>query len=168
MEYFRPGTEPVEYSSAHRPIAIDSRNGLLATSDCPSEVIEVEYFTVLPPRFATWAKEAGLKCPPVEISPLCSDVGGPVPNTVAITEPADGSRLLIDPESPLRMRTIGLHVTVDPPVPSIIWFVDGLPYTMAEYPYATRWNMEPGIHTFQVSCAESGVRSKQIRITVDG
>jgi len=152
----------------HRPVAIDIRNGLLATSDCPDEVIDVEHFTVLPPRFAAWAKQSGLKMPPVEYSALCSDIEAPKSRALAVTTPAHGSTVLIDPEIPRRMRTLRLDVTVDPPVPQIIWYVDGSPYKLTDYPYTTRWQMTPGKHTFQAVCASSGERSKRIKVNVVG
>ena len=43
-EWFLPGTEPVEKSDVFRYFAIDVRNGLLATNDCPDEVVVVKKF----------------------------------------------------------------------------------------------------------------------------
>ena len=69
-EWFRPGQEPVQSCDAHQRLAIDARNGLLATSFTPREVIEVRTFTAMSPRYAAWAAAAGLPRPPAEVSPL--------------------------------------------------------------------------------------------------
>jgi len=168
FEYFKPGTEPVEYSAAYRPVAVDSRNDLLATDLCPSEFIDIRYVVDLPPRYASWAADTGLPTAPVEYSPLCTGFIKKRPERLSILKPADGSRLVMDPECPERFRTITLSASVDPAVSDIVWYVDGYPYKIATYPYTIRWHMKPGEHSFQAICASTGARSRTVTVTVSG
>jgi penicillin-binding protein 1C len=166
LEWFRPGTEPADDCTAHQLRAIDRRNGLLATADTPRAEIELRTFVTLPPRYAAWQATRDLPRPPDTLSALWSGDGPPPdfaafqggpgslrdtgPVRLRITSPENGLRLLRDPETPADQSTLALTVIVDPPVPQVVWYVDGQPYETVAYPYATRWRLTPGDHLFQV------------------
>ena len=159
LEWFRPGEEPVDDCTAHQLRAIDRRNGLLATADTPRSEIEVRTFVTLPPRYANWQSSMALPHPPDTVSALWTGEG-PAPRyatfdpsrpvRLRITSPENGVRLLRDPETPPDQSTLALTVVVDPPVPQVVWYVDGRPYETVGYPYSARWRLVPGDHVFQV------------------
>ena len=55
-----------------------------------------------------------------------------------------------------------------PPVPQVVWWVDGRPYKVVDYPYETRWPLTPGRHVFQVRLPYAPVRSATVAVRVDG
>ena len=93
-------------------------------------------------------------------------LSGAVPR-LHVTSPESGARLLRDPETPAALSTVALRAVVDPPANEVVWYVDGLPYVTAPYPYTTRWRLQPGKHTFQVRLAIPGAVSRPVEITVD-
>ena len=174
LEWFRPGEEPADDCRAHQLRAVDRRNGLLATADTPRSEIELRPFVALPPRYAAWQATRGLPHPPETISALWAGQAsetrlavhptGPV--RLRITSPENGLRLLRDPETPPEQSTLALTVVVDPPVPQVVWYVDGQPYETVAYPYATRWRLEPGDHLFQVKLPLQPGASPGARVVV--
>ncbi len=84
-----------------------------------------------------------------------------------ITSPENGARLIRDPETPADLNSVALAAVVDPPANEVVWYVDGLPFATAPYPYTTRWRLRPGEHTFQVRLGSGGGVSRPVRITVD-
>ena len=125
--------------------AIDRRNGLLATADTPRAEIELRTFVTLPPRYAAWQATRDLPRPPDTVSALWTGDGPPPsyavfdpaspgrpspdrPVRLRITSPENGLRLLRDPETPAELSTLALTVIVDPPVPQVVWYVDGQSY----------------------------------------
>ncbi|MEA2603251.1 MAG: penicillin-binding protein [Acidobacteriota bacterium] len=178
LEWFRPGEEPTDDCTAHQLRAIDRRNGLLATADTPRSEIEVRTFVSLPPRYAAWQLAASLPHPPDEVSflrpgqaPPVGIASGPMlasnrPVRLRITSPEHKVRLLRDPETPLDLSTVALTVVVDPPVRQVVWYVDGRPYQTVDYPYTTRWRLQPGEHTFQVRVPFTPEGSPEVRVIV--
>jgi penicillin-binding protein 1C len=183
LEWFRPGEEPADACAAHQLRAVDRRNGLLATAATPRAEIEVRTFVALAPRYAAWQLAANLPHPPAEVSfaaggaagaRALGDPRGPgVPALAAnrplrlrITSPEHRVRLLRDPETPPELSTVALTVVVDPPVRQVVWYVDGRPYATVDYPYATRWRLEPGEHTFEVRVPFTTDGSPAVRVIV--
>ncbi len=190
LEWFRPGEEPADDCEAHEQRAVDRRDGLLATAATPPAAIEVRTFVELPPRYAAWQAAAGLPRPPDAASQLTLPAvahlgaaraaapasswppGGRValaggPARLRITSPENGARLLRDPETPADLNTVALRAVVDPPVNEVVWYVDGLPVATAAYPYAARWRLQPGEHTFQVRLGTGGSASRRVQVTVE-
>ena len=89
------------------------------------------------------------------------------PTRLRITSPEGGARLLRDPETPAELNTVALRVVVDPPVNEVVWYVDGLPFATAAYPYTARWRLQPGEHTFQVRLGAGNSASRPVQVTVD-
>ena len=90
----------------------------------------------------------------------------PRPSACASPRPEHRVRLLRDPETPAELSTVALTVVVDPPVRQVVWYVDGRPYETVDYPYATRWRLQPGEHTFQVRVPFTPEGSPEVRVIV--
>ncbi len=61
---------------------------------------------------------------------------------------------------------MALRAVVDPPVEQLVWYVDGAPYQVADYPYTVRWPLAPGEHSFQARLPFAEERSNLVRVTV--
>ncbi len=186
-EWFLPGTGPVAVCGAHLRVAIDTRTGEPASPRAPSRFVEARTFTLLPARYAAWAAGHGVPQPPASVVRLAllGQLGGfpdgaaaaaglaavapAAPRAVRlhVASPRNGTRLLRDPETPLGLATLALQAVVDPPSPQIVWFVDGAPFVVADYPYAVRWPLASGEHTFQVRVPFTSVVSSVARIIVE-
>ncbi len=178
VEWFRPGVEPAEECDAHVELAVDKRDGLLASTYTPPGAVEVRTFTTLPARYAAWAAAAGLRRPPAAVSPLGAPPGAraargpPAPLArggaprLRILAPRGGTRLVRDPESPPALGTLALRVLVDPPAAQVVWYVDDAPFEVVDYPYTTRWALRPGDHTFQARLPWTNVASTAVRVRV--
>jgi penicillin-binding protein 1C len=195
LEWFRPGQEPTSPCTAHVRLAVDVRNGLLATSRTPPEYIEIQTFTDLDPRYAAWAAGAGLPHPPIDFSPpdgskpeslgqpgdgspqtRDGSLSGPaqrwrsVPSkapVLRVTAPENGETVLRDPEVPAELSSLVLSVVAEPPVEQLVWYVDGEPYQVVDSPYTARWQIRPGEHTFQARVPFTGVASAPVHVRVE-
>ncbi|MBI3785089.1 MAG: transglycosylase domain-containing protein [Deltaproteobacteria bacterium] len=183
LEWFRPGQEPVEPCSVHVQLAVDSRDGRLASVQTPPSFAQVRSFVDLPPRYAAWAAAAGLQRPPRDISALGGrtvvaaavpdgdtplvwpPAGAKVPQ-LRLVAPDGGQTIVRDPEAPQARSTLALRVVVDPPVEQVVWYVDDKPFRLADYPYTARWPLAAGAHTFQARLPLEDIRSRTIRVTV--
>ncbi len=182
VEYFRPGEEPTEPSQAFARRAIDVRNGLLATHDTPRRHVEVRTFVELAPRYAAWQSARGLPRVPWGVSQLGAadpavavyavargdlrGASGLAAPKIGITSPASGLRILRDPETPRDRATLALRVTVDPPSEQVVWYVNGAPFQVVDYPYVARWPLSPGEHTFQARRPFRDVAARVGRVRV--
>lgn len=181
-EVFKPGTEPTGACSVHRRMVVDSRDGMEATKDTPSEFRRERVFVDLPPRYADWQKSRGLPPPPGGASGAKGAAASVARWTktasggyalaasdeaaVELTSPEPGMRVMRDPETPASFATLALTATVDPPAPQVVWYVDGKPWQVAEYPYTTRWPLKEGRHTFQARVPYREDKSKTVQIFV--
>jgi hypothetical protein len=48
----------------------------------------------------------------------------------------------------------------------VVWYVDGKPFKVVDYPYTVRWRMEEGTHTFQIRLPYAPLSSELTRVTV--
>lgn len=166
-ERFRPGTEPFSHCDAHLRARIDVRNGLLATSTCPAEVVQERPFVKLPSIYGPWARQQQVQLLPEEESPLCG--GGPAVGDdalVALVEPRGGVRYTWDPDTPAEFATIRLRADVEPRSEEIVFLVDGTPVAKVGYPHEARWTLTPGRHTIQAAFARRAEASAPVAITV--
>jgi penicillin-binding protein 1C len=85
---------------------------------------------------------------------------------VQITLPKNGHHLLRDVDLPPEQATVALHATVDPPVAQIVWYVDGAPIAVADYPYSARWPLKPGEHRIEARVPYTDARSASVGVTV--
>ncbi|MFH1467677.1 MAG: transglycosylase domain-containing protein [Pseudomonadota bacterium] len=166
-EYFAPGTEPLTPCAVHKTLAVDRRDGSIATISTPAGEVVLRHFVDLPPEYATWAERQGLPRPPPEAAladPLAlSDPARPV---LRITAPQEGLRIVPDPETPPELSTLALTVVVDPPVEQVLWRVDGQPFALVDAPYGVRWPMIPGEHVFQAEVPALGAVSQEVRVVL--
>ena len=183
LEWFRPGQEPLQDCDAHVQLAVDTRDGLLASSFTPARFVDVRTFTTLRPRYAAWATAVGLSRPPTEVSPLNVPHGmtaqandrdmerfaaaraGRAPK-MSIVAPEPGMRLVRDPDSPPARATLALRVVVDPPAEQVVWYVDNAPFQVVDYPYTARWVLKSGEHTFQARLPYTDSASAAVRVKV--
>ena len=169
LEWFRPGQEPLEDCDAHVLVAVDARDGRRASAATPPRFVEVRRFTTLPARYAAWAAANRLPRPPAASpldapAPLAREAPSP---RLRILAPRSGLRVVRDPESPASMTTLALRVLVEPSVEQIVWYVDGAPFQVVDYPYTTRWGLTPGEHTFQARLPFARAASEAVRVRVE-
>lgn len=174
-EWFRPGREPVIPCRGHVQMAIDARSGRPAAPSTPLAFVDVRTFTDLDPRYAAWAAAEGLPRPP---DPMITDpsrdleagripaLSGSRKTRVNIVSPESGVRYRFDPEMPPNLTTVALEAVVEPPVAQVVWFVDGAPYKVVDYPYTTRWPVKNGEHSFQVRLPFTDAASVTVTVRV--
>jgi penicillin-binding protein 1C len=177
-EWLPPGQEPQRECRVHVLRAVDRRDGLLAHASTPPAEVEVRPFVELEPRYAAWQAAAGLPRPPSAPSPLGAAAGRaaageprharavPAAVRLRVTAPEGGVELLRDPETPEALSTLALEAVADPPVEQVVWYVDGRPYAVADYPYSTRWPLAGGVHTIQVRLPYRREVSPPVRVVV--
>jgi tricorn protease len=51
-------------------------------------------------------------------------------------------------------------------VPQVVWYVDGAPFQVADYPYTVRWRLAPGDHVFQARLIDGRTVSSPVRVLV--
>lgn len=162
-EWMRPGEQPVDDCASHLSLAVDRRDGRLANARTPARFVDRRTFVDLPPAYAAWAAAAGLPRPPLLFDASARVTLAP---RVSITSPVQGLRLLRDPETPAGQATLALRAVVDPPAAQVVWYVDGRPYEVADYPYTARWPLAPGDHVIQARLPTTGAASGLVRVTV--
>lgn len=164
LEWFRPGTEPVEYCRAHYLEAIDARNGLAATATTPKDSIEIRRTVNPGPRYAVWSNS--LELPSRAEVQNASWRPSDRESQISLVQPVDGLHIQQDPETPAGLATLALEATVDPAVKQVLWYVDGAPFQIVEYPYSTRWPLQKGTHTFRAAIPYTNITSKTITVAV--
>jgi penicillin-binding protein 1C len=166
-EWFLPGDEPLDPCPAHVRLAVDARTGRPATRRTPRRFVELRTFVDLPPRYASWAASAGLPRPPEpEGRAAAARFFADGVARLSIRSPEHGLRLLRDPETPPERSTLALSAVVDPPVAQLVWYVDGAPYRVADYPYTVRWTLEAGEHVFQARLLDGRTASRPVHVLV--
>ena len=51
-------------------------------------------------------------------------------------------------------------------MPQLVWYVDGAPYRVADYPYTVRWRLAAGEHVFQARLIDGRTASSAVRVLV--
>jgi penicillin-binding protein 1C len=165
-EWLPPGQDPVDFCEAHLRLGIDIRDGSIATAATPKAFIESRTFVDLPAPYAAWVVKRGLPRKPrlSPATPLSLDLSREP--RLAIASPEDGLRLVSDPETPQSMATLALRATVDPASQQVVWYVDGKPFQLVDYPYTARWPLAPGEHRFQVRLPHTEIVSNQVTVWI--
>jgi penicillin-binding protein 1C len=172
LEWLRPGEAPVEHCRSHLRLVVDRSSGDLASESTPRGRREVRGFVELPPRYAAWAMAEGLPRPPGLFGGWTSAPGGgrtaarARPVRLSVAAPESGLHVFRDPEVPPDRSTLALRAIVDPPVPQVLWYVDGAPFELAGYPYTARWVLRPGEHRIQARLPGSPVASAEVTVVV--
>jgi penicillin-binding protein 1C len=165
LEWLRSGDEPRQECRAHQRILVDVRTGRPALRATPRAFLEALTFVDLPPRYAAWAAAAGLPRPPA-FEPVFTFASHRPSVRVSLRSPADGLRLLRDPETPAALATLALAAVVDPPGSEVVFYVDGRPFETVAYPYTTRWPLRSGEHVFEARVPSAGAFSARARVLV--
>lgn len=184
LEWYRPGEEPANNCSAHIRLAVDKRNGRPAAAATPREFVEVRGFVDLPARYEQWMRTSriagipgrergtylfnpgGLAADSLSLAPGRSSLRQPEEYKISVTAPNDGTQVYRDPETPPGQSTLALRAMVDPLVPQLVWYVDGLPVAVADYPYTLRWPLAPGEHSIHVAVPFAPFASSRVKVTV--
>jgi penicillin-binding protein 1C len=159
LEYFPKGSTPKTKCQVHRRYAVDKKDGILADLSTPPHRIVTRAFCVLPPQFAVWGSKKGYGTPPTFRLPRAQAF-------IKIVEPPDGSRYILDPETPRTFQSLPLRAEVMPTVPEIVWLVDGKEYRRVCYPYEVRWLLDVGEHTIQARFSNANVTSETVSVTI--
>jgi penicillin-binding protein 1C len=168
VEWLRSADAPRHVCLAHTRLFVDTRTGRPATRQTPRGFVEPRTFVDLPPRYAAWAAAENLPRPPAPepVLTFASAAANPTVR-VRLTSPADGLRLIRDPETPADQATLSLAAVVDPPGDDVVFYVDGAPFQVAAYPYRVRWPLRPGAHVFEARVPRRGAASPRARVLVE-
>jgi 1A family penicillin-binding protein len=160
-ELFIEGTQPTRTDDWHWLITLDTRNGLLAGPNCPSQFTARKLYTHYPAEVQDWARQQGIPQPPEAYSPLCpseptadrrpptADV--PTPHSLLMTSPDQGSRYRLSPEIPhaAQQATVAVRPADGVTPLQVTLLADGRPLaTLAHPPYQALWPMTAGTHVF--------------------
>ena len=80
--------------------------------------------------------------------------------------PENGLRLIRDPETPEGQATLALKAVVNHIVPQLVWYVDGKPIQVADYPYTARLTLTAGEHRIQAGLPNTPFFSRRVTIFV--
>lgn len=159
LEYLPPGSEPRSTCPVHVVLMVDSRTGEEALPTTPASRLVARTVTLLPPEYAAFSKARGYATPRGDPAALRDA-------RIDLVAPQDRLHLYIDPETPVRYQTLALRATVSPPVPEILWLVDGVEFAHVPYPYEARWPVQAGSHSFQARFPHAQVVSGKVTVTV--
>lgn len=145
-EWFIAGTAPARACRVHCRVAVDRRNGLLASAATPPAEVQRRLYEVWPPEFRGWMAAQHLPLPPEAYSPL------PEANAahLAIVAPADGDILKIDPDLRREYQTLLLEAVVPEGVRKVEWLHGDSTLTRVRAPFQWRWPLSPGLHAFRL------------------
>ena len=168
-ELFRPEHLPLGVCDFHRLLAIDRRNGLLASRTCPRRYVVQRALVSLPPVYAAWSDGMPQRAP-TRYSPLCPPTLRPARGeaseaTVALRFPQDGDRYFVDPDLQAEAQQLPLEAVVKGGAERVEFLVDGQVEKNASFPYRTVWRLRPGRHRIVARLAD-GTRSKPVHIVV--
>lgn len=160
-----PRERPIEPCAFHTTVEIDTRNGLLASSECPRSVVKERLVEAYPPELVAWAKAAMRPLEPIEVSPLCGGRSAKNAAYLQIMSPRDGARYARDPDRPPSQQTVPVRVagTLGAPVRLRL---DGKVVLSARIGEPLSFALSPGEHVLVVEGA-GDVRSEAVRVRVD-
>lgn len=172
-EWFAEGRTPEE-DDVFQLVRIDLRNGLLAAPWTPPRYTAERTFARLPGDLAGWGKANQLPPPPTELSPLdrpalrpAAPPSGAANGILRVLAPRDGMRMVINPETPPEANQLNLRAAAGPDVKCVLWLVDGTPWRVADPREQVAWPLAPGVHRFEVTSEDGGLRSSASVIRVE-
>ena len=148
IEWFPQENQPTRVCSAHKVVHLNGKERTVLT---------------LAPRYAAWAQTVGM----TSALPNKAPQRGLLRHDFEIVAPENGQRLLKCPETPAAKSTIALEAVVTPSPSQLVWYVDGQPFKVVDYPFTTRWQMERGRHFFQVGLPGVEQKSSPIYVSVE-
>ena len=162
-----PPTRELDTCAVHQRVAIDRRTHQVALATTPAQHLEVRTVVDLPGRYAGWLERQAIsQLSDLDLPSLPGSTAAADPR-LAVLSPEGDARLLLDPETPSGLNTLALRAVAEPPVPQLVWYVDGLPYRTVDPPYEVRWPLARGEHQFQVRAPYGGLRSPAVRVVVN-
>src|SRR5262249_36033414 len=125
----------------------------------PAEATEGQAAIAMAPTYRAWAKEEGFR--------LADAPANDAPVRLTVVAPENNTHLWRNPDTPAQLNRIALKAVVDPPVPQIVWYVDGEPYAVADPDKPVYWPIQPGAHRFQLRLPLRSGASRMVHIVVD-
>lgn len=173
-EIFIEGSEPKEVCDFHRLIRLDRRNGLVATKDCPKELIEERVFEVFPPLYQSWVAKERIPLPPQRFSSLSGELDQRLADYekrseskyLAIAFPDEGDIFKIDPVLRRNYQNLRLEAIVPEEINRITWLIDGQPFTTTERPFIAWWPLTPGRHQVEIRTKDNKFFSQTVNFLV--
>jgi hypothetical protein len=114
----------------------------------------------LPARYRDWAARQKLD---VAAAPSRNAARS---DRLAVLAPADRDAFVLSPELPRRYQSLELRCEAPEAAGEVVWLVDGCEHARVGPPFVARWQLEPGVHRFQVE--RSGARSPAVEVVVYG
>ena len=110
---------------------------------------------------------AGPGCLSEWVRPGAKPAGPPVASRLSIVRPDNNLHVWRNPGLPGSLNRLVLRASADPPVPQLVWLVDGQPVSVGAADAPLVWTMEPGRHRFQVRLPLQDVVSPAVTVMVD-
>jgi penicillin-binding protein 1C len=86
---------------------------------------------------------------------------------LSIISPEPNTRIWRNPEVPDVANRLSLKAQTEPPVPQIVWLVDGSAVCTADPALPFYWKLTPGAHRFQIRLPFGDTVSRSVRVVID-
>jgi penicillin-binding protein 1C len=163
----------------HVPVELCVYSGRRSNGECGQTLVEWVPKDAVPPLEEVVTTAAGPERPPVAVPaahrtwakanhlPVAEPRPEAGPVRLSIASPENNTRVWRNPDLPQGLNRLALKVVVDPPVPQVVWYVDGEPFATADPDEPVYWPVTPGAHRFEVRLPFREERSRTIRVVVD-
>ncbi len=101
------------------------------------------------------------------VRPGASPPAPPPAPRLSIVQPDPDTHVWRNPEAPAALNRLVLRATAEPPVPQLVWLVDGRPVATMAADQPLLWTMTPGHHRFQVRLPLAAGVSRPVGVTVE-
>ncbi len=146
-EWFIAGTEPTEYDTFYRRVAVDTLTGLPADDATPPERRAEQLFLALPPQAHDWARQQGLPLLPDALAQMSGSEGQRL-DELAIVSPDAYTIFRIDAGLPLDAQKLRVAAVGPPGLRDVTLYIDGLPLAVVPTPpFEAYWALQTGEHT---------------------
>jgi penicillin-binding protein 1C len=113
----------------------------------------------LPAEHRAWASAAGYR-----VADEPSLVEQP---RLTIVAPENNSRIWLNPETPKALARVALKAVVEPRVPQVVWYVDGVPFAKTDPDRPVYWPIAKGAHRIQLRLPMQPGFSKTTHVVVE-
>jgi penicillin-binding protein 1C len=86
---------------------------------------------------------------------------------LAVATPEHQTHIWRNPEQPATLNRLALRASVPPSVEQILWYVDGLPFLLADADKPVFWPMQPGLHRIQARLPLRPGASRVVEVTIE-
>lgn len=141
VDWFIAGAQPTDYDTVYQDFAIDTRTGQLADETTPDDFRRVETYVVLPQQAHDWAREQGLRFPPVDgVLQSASDK-----NAFRLLEPDPYTVFELSPLIPQEAQQIRLRVAVPEDAERVDYYInDEMVASSDTVPFNAWWMLDVG------------------------